>query len=236
VTLDVVSVVPGVHMLRFFVGQAYLCEEADRVSLIDAGVSGAGDDIFAALTVLGRRPEDLRQIIITHYHEDHTGALAWLTERSGARVLAHRLDAPVIRGEEPSGEPHITAEERPYFDAKPDLPAAEPAKVDQELEDGDELDVFGQSLVVGVPGHTPGSVAVYVPGKRLLFTGDAAASLEGRPIVGVFNVDPAGAREAFAKMAFLSFDVACFGHGDPIISQGSQTFQRTADGLAEISP
>ncbi|MDP3766733.1 MAG: MBL fold metallo-hydrolase, partial [Dehalococcoidia bacterium] len=207
-------------------------QEADRLTLIDAGLAGSAETIFGAVERGGARREDLAQVLVTHYHADHIGALAELAERGGARVLAHRLDAPVVRGEQEEAEPVLSDAERPYAErAIQSTPAAPRAQVDRELEDGDEIDLDGGARVVHVPGHTPGSIALYVPKRKLLFTGDAVAGVDGKPIVGVFNADPEQARASFRKLADLDFEVACFGHGAPLDRDASLAFRRAAERL-----
>ena len=93
------EIVPGVHAIeRLGVGRAYLYQEADRLTLIDTGVARSTDRIFAVIESIGRKPADLRQIVITHDHHDHIGSLADVVERTDAQVLVHALDAPVVRG------------------------------------------------------------------------------------------------------------------------------------------
>lgn len=226
------EVVPGIHVIDLGMVQAYLCCEADRVTLIDAGLADSSGAILEALRHVRRLPSNLRQIVLTHWHPDHTGALSELLDRTGALAVAHEADAPVISGETAGPPPRILDVERPYFDAKPDVPPAPPARVDRHVRDGDEIDLDGVSEIVGVPGHTPGSIAIYLPRRRVLFAGDAVASMNGRPIVGVFNVDPVEARVSFAKLAALEFDVACFGHGPPLDRGACQAFRHLADRLS----
>ena len=174
----------------------------------------------------GLRPGDLDRIILTHFHADHTGSAAGLAAASGAAVLAHRCDAPVIRGDMPAPAPEFTGEERPLHEriatAAGGLPAAPPCRVDRELAEGDLLDLGGGAAVIGVPGHTDGSIAIHLPAHRLLFTGDSVARTpDGRVILGPFNVDRDEAIGSFRKLAELDVDAACFGHGAPVLADGS---------------
>jgi len=227
------EVVPGIYVIGGL-SQVYLYEEEDRLTLIDTGLTTSAAAILAEIERLGRRPEDLRQIVVTHSHADHTGALAELAERSGAQVLVHALDAPAVRGDAPEPPPVLSAEEQAFFDKiGPLVPPAPPSRVDRELQDGDEIDLDGGARVVHVPGHTPGSIAVYVPRRRVLFSGDTVErDLEGNVIVGVFNVDTAETKRSFAKLAALDFDVACFGHGKPLDRDASLAVRRVAERLA----
>ena len=88
--------VPGVHAIeRLGVGRAYVYQEADRLTLIDTGLAGSAERIFSAIENIGRKPDDLHQIVITHDHSDHIGSLADMVERTDAQALVHALDAPV---------------------------------------------------------------------------------------------------------------------------------------------
>lgn len=228
------EIIPGVHMFAEGVWQAYLVREADRLTLIDTGAAGNADAFVRAIEGAGGRAAQLRQIIVTHYHDDHRGSLAELAERTGARVLAGAEDAAVVRGEQEQPPPNITeAWERELYEriAKDAVPPAPPSHVDRMLRDGDETDVDGGARVVGVPGHTPGSIAIYVPSRGLLFTGDAVATVDGAPICGVFNIDTQEARASFRNVAELEFDVACVGHGAPVLTEAALALRRAADRL-----
>ena len=231
------EIIPGVHAIeKLGVGRAYLYQEADRLTLIDTGLANSADRVFAAIEAIGRRPEDLRQIVITHHHGDHTGSLAAIVERTKAQVLVHTLDAPIVRGEQPPPGPRTDGVARilgPLL-ARGSRPAT-PARVDRELQDGDEIDLDGGARVLHVPGHTAGSIALHVPAKRLLLAGDAAANTFGlgppSGPFGLFNEDQAQARASFRKLAELDFEVACFGHGRPLDREASLAFRRAAEKL-----
>lgn len=214
--MDVIELLPRLHLLRFPVGQACLWRDGDESTLIDAGPPGSAAPIAARLQ--GR----LRRIVLTHFHEDHVGGAAELAAMTGAEVLAHRLDAPVIRGEVLGPPPVFEDWERPLHAAAlrhlPQGEFARPSKV-TELSDGDVLDFGDGARVVHVPGHTPGSIALHLPEHGVLFTGDAVAAspLDGKVMLGVFNVDRAQAVNSYATLAALGANLACFGHGDPIM-------------------
>jgi len=233
------EIVPGVYAIdRLGVGRAYLYAEADRLTLIDTGLPGSADRVYAEIERAGRKPEDLKQIVITHHHSDHAGALADVVARTGAQVLAHAIDAAVVRGDSPPGNADRRGLARlltPVLGKSAKPPA--PCRVDRELADGDEIELDGGARVLHVPGHTPGSIALYVPARRLLFAGDAASSALGlgppRGPFGLFNEDQAQARASFRKLAELDFDAAFFGHGKPLDKGASLAFRRAAERLGQ---
>ncbi|GII80040.1 MBL fold metallo-hydrolase [Sphaerisporangium rufum] len=222
--MDVVEVTPGLHMILLEFGQAYLWDDGGPLTLVDAGIAGSGPDFAAAFDRLGLRREDLRRVVLTHYHEDHAGGAAELAAWGGVEVLAHRLEAPVIRGEVPAPPPDFTPEERELHRSLGAhlLPPAPPVRVDRELDDGDVIDFGGGARVVATPGHTDGSIAVHLPAPGVLFTGDTVAHVNDEALPGVFNRDREALLGSFRRLAALDARVACVGHGPPVFDAGAR--------------
>ncbi|MBT2469803.1 MBL fold metallo-hydrolase [Streptomyces sp. ISL-66] len=230
--MDLVEVIPErLHMLRFPIGQAYLWRDGATLTLIDAGHAGSADAIEGAIRSLGLLPERLERIVLTHCHGDHFGAAGELAARWGARVLAHELDTPVIRGEQPVPEPVLLDWELPLWAQALTVPQAPPTPVDQELTDGEVLPFGDGAVVVHAPGHTPGSIGIHLPAHGVLFTGDCIAGVV-QVMLGVFNVDRAEAVESMLRLAALEPSVACFGHGDPLTSYTAATLLAAAEAAA----
>ncbi|OKK03882.1 MBL fold metallo-hydrolase [Streptomyces sp. CB03234] len=229
--MDVIDVrPPRLLMLRFPIGQAYLwCDgDGDDLTLIDAGWAGAAPQIEAAVRSRRLRPENLRRVVLTHGHRDHVGAAAELAERYGAEVLAHALDAPVVRGEAPVPDPDLLDWEVPLYEHGLTVPVAPPTRVDRELGDGDELGFGDGARVVHTPGHTDGSIAVHLPRHGVLFTGDTVASV-GQVALGVFHVDRERAKASMRRLAALAPETVCFGHGDPLTRDAAAVLRAAAD-------
>ncbi|MFI5863509.1 MBL fold metallo-hydrolase [Streptomyces sp. NPDC051546] len=233
--MDLVEVIPGrLHMLRFPIGQAYLWRDGGALTLIDAGQAGSADAIEGAIRSIGLLPERLERIVLTHCHRDHVGAAGELAARWGAEVLAHALDAPVIRGEQPVPEPVLLDWELPLYAHGLTAPQAPPTRVDREVKDGEVLPFGEGAVVVHAPGHTPGSIGIHLPAHGVLFTGDCVAGV-GQVMLGVFNVDRALAVESMLRLAGLAPSVACFGHGDPLTSGAPATLLAAARAAAPAS-
>ncbi|MGD0116292.1 MAG: MBL fold metallo-hydrolase [Dehalococcoidia bacterium] len=228
------KIVRGVYKVEGIKGcGVYIVEGEDHLTLVDTGMAGATKKVFQTIAAIGHKPEDLKEIVVTHYHGDHTGSLTELAEATGAQVCVHALDAPVVRGEESMPSPKMPRLLSGLLGpllvrlARP----PKPSRVDRELQDSDELGVAGLR-VVHVPGHTPGQIALHMPSRGVLFVGDAVVNVLGlRPPPGMFTQDKAQARESIRKLAALECDIVCFGHGPVLMKAGSTRLRRFAKGL-----
>lgn len=230
--MDLTQVNPAVWQLALPVGHVYLVRLPDGYAVIDTAVPGSARTILDALERLGGRARDLRQIVLTHSHLDHMGSAADLAEATGARVLAGAEDAPVIRGTAPELPPVYTAPERALHEqimaglsqGNPQPPR--PVPVDVELRDGDIIDGWGQPVdVLHVPGHTPGGIALHLPGSGVLFPGDIVATAQGRAILGPFNVDRNLAVASFRRLASMEVETLCVPHGEPVLTRAGQALR-----------
>lgn len=110
----------------------------------------AAADPVALLALIG--DTQISTIVTTHRHHDHVGALAAVASHTGARLVAGAPDADAI--EEATG-----------------------VTIDERVWDGDTVRVGDVELdVIGLVGHTPGSIALaWMPehGAAQLFTGDS---------------------------------------------------------------
>lgn len=234
--MDLIPVLPNLHCLRFTVGQAYLWQDADGLTLVDSGIPGSAPDIAAAIGRLGHRTADLRRLVLTHYHVDHVGGAAEIVGWGDVTVYAHAVDAPVIRGTATGPSPQLADWERELFAGIREQlgdAVASPVRVDHELDDGDVVDFGGGARVLWTPGHTPGSMALYLAEHRVLFTGDTIArGPEGDVMLGVFNADPAQTAESFRRLSTVDAEVACFGHGGPLTRDAASQIRPVAAKLA----
>jgi glyoxylase-like metal-dependent hydrolase (beta-lactamase superfamily II) len=217
--------------LRTPIVQAYAVRERDGFNLIDTATAGQESQILQVLASIdGRAPDDvnLYEILLTHGHDDHTGSAAALVGRTGARILAPRLDAPIVARAEPP-PPQLAEWERPLFDQiAPNVPPAPPVKPHRLVDDGQTLGWEHDARVLAVAGHTRGSIAAWFERHRTLVAGDAIASHEGQPILGVFNTDPTVAVESFIRLAQLDAELACFGHGEALRTEAGARLKDAA--------
>lgn len=217
--LRTMEIVPGVHRVeKVRGGNVYLLADS-RLALIDTGMPGGAARVLSFIRSLGREPEELEYILITHGHIDHAGSATELRRLTGAKVVAHRDE--IVPGPDASYvlAPASTGRPGPVLRLLSRLGRFEPCPVDTVVDDADTLPYFGGMRVVHTPGHTRGSMSLLFEERRVLFVGDAIISNRdrlSRPLP--FGADREESERSLAKLARLAFDTCCFGHGRPLTS------------------
>ena len=216
---------PSLHRVGNDIVAAYLIDTQDGVLLIDAGLPGQWDDLTKELKLIRRSVDDIRGIVLTHGDTDHIGFAERLRRDHGVPVFVEAADAVRARGEVTSKttwgpmRPTATAQFLWYALRKGGMRAKYLTAV-VPVHDGDVLDLPGSPRVIGLPGHSPGSIAVHVPAVDAVFVGDALTTrhvLTGKtgPQPAPFTDDPAQALEVLNKLESLHVTWVLPGHGMP---------------------
>lgn len=226
-----VEVTRGVHLVQHANVNCWLIEGDDGLTLVDAGLPGLWRPLGEAIRALGHRPEDIRALVLTHAHFDHVGVAKRLVERLALPVHAHAEEATLAR------HPYRYAHENPRALYPIRHPRAFPVLASMlwagaarvrgvtptvRIRPGEALDVPGRPIALFTPGHTFGHVALHLPDRGAVITGDALVTLD--PYTG--RTGPrivAGAATADSQMALESLDVLAEtgaalvlpGHGEP---------------------
>lgn len=212
------EITAGVHRVDGVNGNCYVVV-GEELLLVDTGLPRNGKRILDYVrNTLKRSPTDIKTIVLTHHHIDHTGSLHDLKAATNAKIAAHSADADYIAGRKTPPTPKKMSLKfkilRYFMKYKPVQP-------DITLEDND---MVGDFTVVHAPGHTPGSICLHSRDGRIMFVGDLLRFVGGG-IQGPqpqYTADMDAAKKSLEKMSNLSFDVMLGGHGEPLMPNASE--------------
>ncbi|MET0495810.1 MAG: MBL fold metallo-hydrolase [Actinoplanes sp.] len=216
---------PHLHRIGNDIVAAYLVDTDEGITIIDAGLPGHWADLKAELATLGRPLSDIRGLVLTHGDSDHTGFAERLRRDHGVPVYVHEADAARARGETKTSPPFgpmklgATAGFFWYAMRKGIFRAKHLTSV-TTVTDGQVLDLPGAPRIIGLPGHSPGSIAIHVPVADALFVGDAMTTrhvLTGKrgPQPAPFTDDPQLALASLGHLEDVPATWVLPGHGAP---------------------
>jgi glyoxylase-like metal-dependent hydrolase (beta-lactamase superfamily II) len=172
----------------------YLVEDATGVTIVDAGLPGQWDELEPELAAMGRTIQEVRGVILTHGDTDHIGFAERLRRERGVPVYVHELDATRARGEVKKEISWGKVKVGPLmrflsYSARNGGLRITPISEVVTFTDGQILDMPGAPVVIHLPGHTPGSVALHFPSVDAVFVGDAMTT--GHVLTGALGPQPA---------------------------------------------
>lgn len=178
----------------------YLLRFGAEAALVDAGCGRSVERLFTNIRECGAEPGDIRYLLITHCHFDHTGGIGAVRERTGCTVAAHEEDARFLE------EGNSTVTGARWYGS-----FMSPTAVDMILKGArQDIELGGREIeALHTPGHSPGSM-VYVTeseGLRVLF---------GQDVHGPIHESLLSNREDYRRslklLLALGADVLCEGH------------------------
>jgi glyoxylase-like metal-dependent hydrolase (beta-lactamase superfamily II) len=216
---------PGLHRIGNDVVAAHLVVTDEGITLVDAGLPGLYADLRRELATLGRPLADVRGVVLTHGDSDHVGFAERLRRELGIPVFVGAGDADRAKGAKPPKTPRDRMRIGPLlgflaYSVRKGGFRIPPLQEVREVADGDVLDLPGRPVIIGMPGHSPGSVAVHVPAVRTVFVGDELTTrhvLTGvaGPQPAPFTDDQATSSVSLERLRGLDVDRVVPGHGAP---------------------
>jgi glyoxylase-like metal-dependent hydrolase (beta-lactamase superfamily II) len=208
------EIVNGIHRVdeaskNMAHSNVYLVINDKELTVVDTGTPGNAKKTINYIQEIGRQPNEVKTIILTHFHMDHTGSLKELKVQTGAKAAASEADSEFISGKKRYPKPKNL-----LMRAANSFIKVEPTDIDTILKGGMRI---GDLEVIETPGHTPGSIMLYDAQRKTLFAGDTLR-FDGKKVSTgpkQFCWDEAKEKASIEKIVSLDFDVLLPGHGDP---------------------
>ncbi|MDV8002742.1 MBL fold metallo-hydrolase [Rhodococcus sp. IEGM 1408] len=229
--MQATEVADRVHRLAHAHVNCYLIDSDDGVTLVDAGLPSMWSLMLDTLRKLGRTPEDVRALLLTHGHFDHVGFARRARVELGGPVLVHPADNGL------AAHPYSYTPQQNRFLYPLKHPRSLPVLgrmaiagaltvkgIDEtsELSVDTALELPGRPVAMFAPGHTGGHCILHLSDRDTVLSGDALVTLD--PYTGVTGpqivasaatADTALAIESLRPVAATGASTVLPGHGEP---------------------
>lgn len=221
------KVADGVYRVPARAANAYLVEAPKGLVLVDSGLPGSEKGILRAIAELGKKPSDLKLVLLTHRHLDHIGSAAALKKQTGAKLASHPFEKPYAAGtlviQAPSAWSFYGKMVRKlttlgYWTLKLfRVIKFQTAHVDLAADEESVLEAVGlDGSVLWTPGHTKGSVTLFLNQSSVAIVGDLLRARRGRLVEPLLMESIPQTQASVKRVLDLGPQIICPGHGKPL--------------------
>src|SRR6266487_5405074 len=233
------KVAEGVYRIPARAANTYLVEAPKGLVLVDSGLPGSEKRMLKAIAKLGRPPSDLKLVLLTHRHLDHIGSAPMLKKQTGAKLASHPFEKPYAAGTLVISAPSawslygrivrkLTTLE--YWTLKLfRIIKFQTAHVDLAADEESVLEEVGlDGSVVWTPGHTKGSVTLFLNQSSVAIVGDLLRARRGRLVEPLLMESIPQTVASVKRLLDLGPQIICPGHGKPLPASSVKIEKRMA--------
>lgn len=233
------EIAEGVYRVPARHANTYLVEAEEGLVLVDTGMPGSEKRILGAVSSLGRKSSDVRLVLLTHRHLDHIGSAAAVKKLTSGVLVAHPFEKPYVAGTLVIITPRawsfggriarrvlaVASSTKKLFRFSKYHPVLVDAAADEEsVLEGSGLD----GSIVWTPGHTKGSVSLFLNKSRVAIIGDLLKTKRGRLVEPMFMENPSQTKASVQRIIDLHPIILCPGHGKPLPPSKVRVRERAA--------
>jgi len=209
--MEIITINPGG-------ANCYILKSEKNWFLVDVG-----NNINKLLQIInshGLNFEDLKLVIITHFHSDHVGALKELKEKTNCKVLIHSRDKDSLEkgyGEIKGGTIFIAKiMEFLANNILKGINSFKAVKPDIVIEDTYDLKDYGiNARIECTPGHTEGSISVIINNEKAI-VGDVLFNIMPHTIISLYSNDRSQLLQSCEGLLKSKYNTYYLGHGKPL--------------------
>ena len=240
------EIAQAVYRVPAYHANTYLVEADNGLVLVDTGLPGSEKRILEAIGKLGRKPEDVKLVLLTHRHLDHIGSAAAMKKETSATLVSHPFEKPYVAGTLVIITPKawslygkvarrvlaVAASTKKLLR----LNKYQPVHVDEAADEESVLDDVGlDGSIVWTPGHTKGSVSLFLNKSKVAIVGDLLRGKGRRLVEPMFMENPSQTTASVQRIIDLHPMILCPGHGKPLPPSSVRIKKRDAKSV-EVKP
>ena len=221
------EVADGVYRVPARAANTYLVDAPRGLVLVDTGLPGSDKKILRALERLDKKPSDIRLVLLTHRHLDHIGSAAAMKRMTTATIASHPFEKPYVAGTLVISTPaawslygrvarrvlNFSSWTMKLFR----LIKYRPVRVDEAADEESLLEAVGlDGSIIWTPGHTKGSVSLFLNKSRVAIIGDLLRSRRGKLREPLFMESIPQTEASVKRVLDLEPTMLCVGHGRPL--------------------
>ena len=218
--IDPIKIKENIYQIRVLGCRVTIIINENAICLVDVGYPGSFRFVKKGIESLGFSINDIKVVVLTHYHPDHIGDIKSILNQINPTIFAHEKEIPAIAGLDPSikaannGAISYLYEKTKYYLTMPDLMS----KI-YPLLDKDELAFPSKIKIIHLPGHTKGNIGLHLPEDQIVIVGDALTYKFGRRLGFASNLYSENmnlVKTSALKLSKLNVEKIVFSHYPPI--------------------